>query len=168
MTVGSLPEVPQGDVGPHITGKVDGDSVEAQQDVKQLCHVVVRFDLRGQGIPGEPRTLDKVTRNLLPGSLGVRHGVGVVAAHGAITLAQIGGVRQVLRTAAASDTQRPLTPRPMVDGEVWLAVRAREQRVALCLRPVWPQFSTSCRASGNQAWQAIAEHQGVRQIGHIP
>ena len=97
MTVGSLPEVPQGDVGPHITGKVNRDGVEAQQDVKQLCHVVVRFDLCGQRIPGEPQTLDKVTRNLLPGRLGVRDGVGVVATHGAIALAQIGRVCQVLQ-----------------------------------------------------------------------
>ena len=45
---GPLLEVAQADVAPNIPIKVQQDCVEARDDTKELCDVVVRLDLHGQ------------------------------------------------------------------------------------------------------------------------
>ena len=54
---GALLEVPQADVRPHVSVKVQQDVIVARHCIKQLCNVVVRLDLHSQS-----RRSDEVNR----------------------------------------------------------------------------------------------------------
>ncbi len=96
---GALLEVAQGDVAPEVPVQVDQDGVEAAQDVEQLRHAVVGFDLGGVGVPAQPQGLDEAAAERFPVHLRVGTEVGVVVAHGAVHLAHEHGVAQLLALA---------------------------------------------------------------------
>ena len=87
---GALLEVAERNIAPEIAAQIDEDRVEAAGDGEVLRHEVVRFDLRGAGIPGQAQALDENTGQPRPVHLGIGGKVGVEIANGAVHLAEQG------------------------------------------------------------------------------
>ena len=62
----ALPEIAERDVTPHVAAQIDQHRVDARERIEILRHPVVRFDLCGVWIPGEPERLDKAAREARP------------------------------------------------------------------------------------------------------
>ncbi len=86
---GLLLEVAQGDVTPDIPVEINEDGVEARHRVEELGDVIMRLDLGGVGVEGQPQcVLDEAAGIGLPVHLRVGGQVGVVVTDGTIDLAQ--------------------------------------------------------------------------------
>ena len=88
-----LLEIAQGHIAPDVSRPVDQDGIGAGHSVKQLGHVVMRFDLDAERLEVEPQAqwfgcLHHAFAESLPVVIGPGREVSVVIAHGAIHLGQ--------------------------------------------------------------------------------
>ena len=82
-------EIAKGNIAPHVAVEIDEDGVDAAEGLEELGHVVVRLDLDGVGVEGEPKRLfDKAVAMRFPIHIGVGGEMGVIVAYGAVDFAQ--------------------------------------------------------------------------------
>ena len=85
---GFLFEVVKGDITPDVTVKVDQNSVEARNAIKQFGNVVVRFDLGGVRVPLNTQRGDELFAELMPVNFRVSGDVGVIVTDRAVDFAE--------------------------------------------------------------------------------
>src|SRR6186713_988128 len=84
----ALAQVPERDVTPGIAREIDEDGVDAGERVAVLADPVVRLDLRGEFVPGQPLRLDELAAHSRPVDAGQRRDMRVVIADGSIPLGE--------------------------------------------------------------------------------
>ncbi len=161
---GLLPEIAHGNVGPHVAVKIEQDVVPPRHGVKQLGHVVVRFDLRGQRILRQSQfVFDHAPRQCRPVHVRVGREVCIVVADGAIHLA--------LDHHGADAFGLPAQA-PDKDGKL-LANRGRRRGLPMRARQHGNRTVCLCHSlkgirdgvlAGRQGHDTILEHEGVRQV----
>ncbi|CRH64783.1 Uncharacterised protein [Chlamydia trachomatis] len=87
-----LVEVAHRNVGPAVGCQVVCDTSCARNVGVELCLPVVRFDLRGQRIPGQAQAFDEVASDDRPISVRDGNDVCCPSSRGAVDLAQVFGV----------------------------------------------------------------------------
>mmetsp|Transcript_7277 Transcript_7277/g.17738 ORF Transcript_7277/g.17738 Transcript_7277/m.17738 type:complete len:294 (+) Transcript_7277:491-1372(+) len=160
-----LPEVPEGDVPPHVAVKVDEDRVEPPQRVEELGDEVVALDLGHVGVPDQAQVLpDELPGDGPPVDVGVGAQVGVVVADGAGELPADPDLAELLALHSEPvDEVRDLLTHRRRRG--WLPVGPAEHRdagVAMRHRPHVPDQGVHPRK--DHLVPGLAEHERVGEV----
>ncbi len=85
---GLLFEMVQRHITPDITIEINQDGVKAGDAVEHFGNIVVRLNLGGVRVPGDPQRGDEVLAQRMPVHFGIGGNVGVVIPYSAVDFAQ--------------------------------------------------------------------------------
>ena len=160
---GALLEVAQGNVAPDVTIEVQQDGVETHQCVEVFGDAVVRFDLGGEGVEGEPQAFHKAACEGFPVHVWVGGQVGIVVPHGAIDFAeQFHGGELVALALQASDYVGHFLPHG--GGGGGLTMGARQHRLVSLGVGLFADGADYLVHFRQQGFPRFAQHQGVGQV----